>query len=451
MIENKSNDSLKITRREMLVGGLGLLGAGGVLAQNDLFRFAASADDAKNPLTGANLFGDVQNYTNLGEHRTATEVDLKTSLWIEKELKSAGFATEFQPFKAAQFFPSETSLKIGGKTFAAFPLWYPRQTDPRVLSAPLKKSVDKNDPFIALVKFPFDGRASVFRTSGHKEIIDKAVAAGAIGIVAVTEGATGEIIALNALAGTESWSIPVVCVGSKDAEKLEAEAAKGSKAEIILQGKHEAQAEAKNVVGKFGTGKKLIVVSTPQSGWFRCAGERGAGVAVFLGLARWAARQKNLDARWIFVSTSGHEFGGLGMKAFLQQKAPKKEEVFAWLHLGANIAVWNYAESPQGLKKSGKVETRRGVAASPELAAPLTKAFAGTGIPVVTDRATGEVTLLLKDGYRAFGVVGASTFHHVPTDLPEVTAPELLEPVAVALTKSFDEIFAASKQSSESK
>jgi hypothetical protein len=55
------------------------------------------------------------------------------------------------------------------------------------------------------------------------------------------------------------------------------------------------------------------------------------------------------------------------------------------------------------------------------------------------------VTLLLKDGYRAFGVVGASAFHHVPTDLPEVTAPELLAPVAAALTKSFDEIFAASK------
>jgi hypothetical protein len=166
---------------------------------------------------------------------------------------------------------------------------------------------------------------------------------------------------LNALSGTAAWSVPIVCVGGKDVAALEAAATKNSLAEIILQGKDEPNAEAKNVVGKFGNGKKLIVVSTPQSGWFRCAGERGAGVAVFLGLARWTTRQKSLDANWVFVSTTGHEFSGMGMKAFLKELAPKPKDVFAWLHLGANVAVWNYEQTAQGLKKSGKVESRRGV------------------------------------------------------------------------------------------
>ena len=440
-----SNKKSIITRREILFGGLSIFGAS--LSTSPLKTAAFNFFDGiktENPLSGANLFRDVQKYSDLGEHRTATEVDLKTSAWIEKELKSAGFATQFQSFKTVQFFPSETSLKVAGKNYEAFPLWFPLTTNPRTLRAPLRKAGEQTSAHIALVKFPFDSRGSIFKGSGHAEIIEKAKAGGAVGIIAVTEGTTGEIIALNALSGTEPWSIPIVCVGGKDAAALEAAIAQNAEAEIVLQGKTERAAEAKNVIGKFGNGKKTVVVSTPQSGWFRCAGERGAGIAVFLGLARWAAQQKKLDANWIFVSTTGHEFAGLGMKAFLKDLAPVPKDVFAWLHLGANIAVWNYAQTDQGLKKSGKVETRRGIPAAAELFAPLKKAFAGTEIPV-TDRAIGEVTLLLKDGYRAFGIVGANAFHHVRSDLPEVTAPELLEPVAAALTRSFDEIFAAAK------
>jgi hypothetical protein len=60
----------------------------------------------------------------------------------------------------------------------------------------------------------------------------------------------------------------------------------------------------------------------------------------------------------------------------LKDLAPVPKDVFAWLHLGANIAVWNYEQTDQGLKKSGKVETRRGIPAAAELFTPLKKAFA---------------------------------------------------------------------------
>lgn len=433
------NQQIKFTRREMLLGGLGLLAASSL---------ASAQTKTENPLAGENLFRDVQAYSNLGEHRTGNAVDLKTSEWIESNLKTAGFETRFQSFRTPQFFPVETILKIDGQSFEAFPLWFPHTTNPRVLRAPFKKAGDeagKNKAHIALVKFPFDVRASIFKSSGHKEIIEKAVAAGAVGIVAVTESATGQIIGLNAMLGTEPWAIPIVCVGAKDAAALEAAASKNTAADLVLQGRSEPAAEAKNVIGTLNRGKKLVVVSTPQSGWFRCAGERGAGVAVFLGLAKWAVRQKNLDASFLFVSTSGHELGGLGMKAFLKEHAPAPKDVFAWLHLGAWVAAWNYAETAEGLKKTDKPETRRWLFAAPDLNQPLTKAFADNGLKPVTERPVGEVQLLLADGYRAFGLVGGHPFHHATGDLPIVTAPELLAPVAAALTKSFDEIFAAAK------
>ena len=71
---------------------------------------------------------------------------------------------------------------------------------------------------------------------------------------------------------------------------------------MILDGKYQADAEAYEVIGKLNRGKKLVVVTTPSSGWFQCAGERGAGVALWLGLARWAARQKT-DFSYQFVAS----------------------------------------------------------------------------------------------------------------------------------------------------
>ena len=219
MKKKNLHGSFKLTRREMLLGALGSFGAGCFLPQNNLFGLAiiAAADTDKNSLSGANIFRDVRNYADLGEHRTASDVDLKTSEWIAKELKSAGFSAQFQSFKTAQFSPAEKSLIVGGKKFAAFPLWFPQATKSGGINAPLQAAGDKTKPFVALVKFPFDARASIFRTSGHKEIIEKAVAAGAIGIVAVTESASGEIIGLNAMLSTEPWAVPVLCVGGRDA------------------------------------------------------------------------------------------------------------------------------------------------------------------------------------------------------------------------------------------
>jgi hypothetical protein len=143
MKNKNSNGGIKLSRREILLGSFGLFGtaifAASSLPDAQAFNFLADGKD-DNPLTGSRLFRDVEIYARLGEHRTATEVDLKTSVWIEKELRTAGFTTAFQSFKSAQFFPSETSLKIGKKSFEAFPLWFPKTTNPRVLRAPLRKT-----------------------------------------------------------------------------------------------------------------------------------------------------------------------------------------------------------------------------------------------------------------------------------------------------------------------
>ena len=92
-------------------------------------------------------------------------------------------------------------------------------------------------------------------------------------MVAITEGSTKEIIALNAVAGAEPWPIPVVLVSPYDEPALMSAVRSGAKASLLVDGVDDRDARAKNVIARVDRGKELIVVSTPQSGWFRCAGE----------------------------------------------------------------------------------------------------------------------------------------------------------------------------------
>jgi len=396
-------------------------------------------------LSGAKQFEDVIAYYNLGEHRTATEVDLKTSRWLGDQLRAAGLNTTYQSFGLRQFFVRQIRLTIADRPVRAFPLWFPRGTGVNPISAPLAV-FDKSAAAqglqgrIALVRFPFDARASVTAGSGHADMINRAAKAGASAVVAVTEGSTREIIALNTQVGAEPWPIPVALVSPRDDRALMSAARSSSKISLLIDGQDDHDATARNVIAKLDRGKDLIVISTPQSGWFRCAGERGPGIALFLALARWASRRPT-GASFLFVSTSGHELGGLGMRAFLKDLAPSPDRVLCWLHLGAGIATCLWEETAAGFRRLRDPDPNRYLMASADLVPLLTDTFADlSGLKPTVDRAVGEFELLRKAGYRAFGIAAAHRFHHTPADSPEMTGPELLEPVAEALAKTIEEI-----------
>lgn len=141
------------------------------------------------------------------------------------------------------------------------------------------------------------------------------------------------------------------------------------------------------------------------------------------------------------MSTSGHELGGLGMKAFLKELAPPPARVLCWLHLGAGIAACLWEETLAGLKRLQEPDSRRSLMTSRDLVPLLTSAFASLpGLTPTVDRAVGEFELIIKAGYRAFGIAAAHRFHHTPADSPEMTGPEILEPVGRALVKALEAI-----------
>ncbi len=271
---------MKVTRRELLCGagslaGAVLLGRAAGAADRRLSRSRnAPGVGEAGPLSGANLYEDVIAYYNLGEHRTAGEGDLRTSQWLLEHLRKAGLKSTLQSFLLRQFFVRQTRLTVGDKTIRAFPLWFPRTTG----GAPIIGSVavfergagpESQQNKIALLKFPASAGAAIQRL--HSEMVLGAAKAGALAAIAVTEGATKEIIALNSSVGAEPWPIPVVLVGQRDEPALDAAASSGAKVSLLVDGEDDAEAKAKNVIARVDHGKDLIVVSTPQSGWFRCA------------------------------------------------------------------------------------------------------------------------------------------------------------------------------------
>ena len=392
------------------------------------------------PLPGSALYSDLITYYNLGEHRTATDADLRTSDWLGRQLKAAGLKTEFQSFRVRQFFSRPSALDLAGMKLRVFPLWPPRGTGPAPIRARVVNLETGRDlrGAIAAVSFPFDARATILPS--HIEKIGAAVKAGAVAVLAVTEGHTGDIIAFNTRPSLEQWRVPVALIAARDGAAVRAAASNGESASLLMEVREEQAAEARNVIGRLVRSNRLFVVSTPQSGWFRCGGERGPGIALFLALARWAKRSAT-ETSFLFVSTSGHELGGLGMERFIKDLAPQPGRVMGWLHLGAGIATYEWEETDRGPHRLHSVDSRRRLMCGKDLIDLLTEPFSGlAGLTPATSQPVGEYEPISKAGYRAFAIAAASTFHHTPSDSPEMTGPEILEPVGTALVKSIEAI-----------
>ena len=392
-------------------------------------------------LTGAKLYNDVQHYSDLGEHRTATPGDWKTADWLAARLTDAGLRTTREPFTIPQFFLDRFRLEVAGKAVPAFPMWYPASTGPRPVTGHLQAVTGRESwpdlkGKIAFLEISYAG-GSITPQTGQLEVIAKLAAAGAVGVAGVTAAPSGELMALNAQAGTNSLPIPVMLLGKRAADRLK----DGQPASILIGGRLDTAATAYEVVGHLDRGGPLLVVSTPASGWFHCAGERGTGIALWLGLAKRAAERKNVS--YIFVASSAHELDGRGVRSFLEHHAPKPPEVACWVHLGASIASYDWDLSTATPKRLPRVFAgTRLMCNRPDLLSLLRNTFSETAYkPEQVTDPPGELAFIFQQGYRALGFAGGHAYHHAPGDTADrTTGPNLLEPVARALARTFDSL-----------
>lgn len=396
-----------------------------------------------NPLSGEALYADVERYAAFGIHQTGSEGDIATAEWLAGELAAAGYEVERQPFEFVRFEVERCALRLGESELDSYPFWFPHETSPNGVVGQIVPYDEKSDMRgkIGFVSAEQAGRRPYYTSvnpwaetaSGH----------GAVGMIVEVPSASGEVAAINAVEPYVEHPLPIPCVviGTSSRFAIDQAIADQHTARIIIEGKRFEAARATNVVARIKRGPKWLVVTTPASGWFSCAGERGPGVALFLGLARYLG-ERDTSYSLLFMANSGHELGTLGAHRSLNDVAPPPGDVVCWIHLGASIATRAWKMGEKGPVALDEPNTDGNLVATEDLLGRVKNAFAG--VPWLAPRASGPVAGELKHfidaGYSAFGFFGPHYFFHTRRDTPETTSPELLEPVGQGLAAFVDSL-----------
>lgn len=402
------------TRRGLILGSTALPLAGAATAAEpaDAARLAAISDD-------------LARYIGFGAKASGGAGDIACGEWLGAELARAGFAVERTNFSAPWFEPEQCRIQIGDHRAPLWPQPIVVQTPAGGVAGPLVRvdAAGRADAplagAIALVDLPY-GRWSSTLAAPIRTPVNAAIAAGARAVAIITNGPTGKAIALNADGRAPMFSVPTGVLAPADAAPFLAAAMQHAPATLTLTGRG-GRRPAFNLIGRIVRGDRpWIVVSTPRSGWFACAGERGGGIATWLELARWAPAA--LPAHNLaFLCNSGHEYENLGAQEALREAAPRPAETAFWLHLGANLAARDWHEGLLGFEPLPGADSQRYLVLSERLLPEARRLFAGLpGLenPYPSTRfSAGELTAIIAAGYPTVaGVFGVHRFHHVAED-----------------------------------
>lgn len=387
----------------------------------------------------------LERYQGFGDKASGGPGDTACGAWLEDELTYLGYACQRQAFEVPAYEGEAPTLSVGGSTASLIPQAIVRPTPAGGLAGRLY-TPGRGEGDIALIVLPH-ARWSTAKGEVERRV-QAATKAGAKAAILVTTGPTGEALALNAPADGALFDIPVAVLAPRAAQPFVEGAATGAVARFDMPGRS-IRRQAFNVSAtlKRGAGRWLVI-STPRSGWFGCAGERGSGLAAWRLLVAWAATAK-LPANVAIVATSGHEYEYAGGEHYIAHLAPKPAETALWVHLGANVAARDWHERGQFLSPLPSADPQRYLLASPPLVDACKAAFAGQpGLeqtyPVDPKQAAGELASIVRAGYDpAMGIFGAHRFHHARGDDLRCVSAALIPPVVEAFKAVISKALAA--------
>lgn len=433
-----------MNRREILVGA-GALAVAGCSPSGRLVARAGGDASGVDPFSGAKLMSDVETYVGFGTHRTGSPGDVATTDWFAGRWRELGYDVSHTDVTCPNADTSSSRLRIGDEIFEGFaqpPLSF---TSAEGISAPLARW-DADRPAdvqkrIALIHIPRQPGVLALGAD-YREASRRAAAAGAVGVVMVMASASGDVVAINTPVAM-TLDVPVLQVGEKERVRLEAAMAASTQATLTIEGPG-GERTGRNTVARHGEAGPWVIISTPQSGWFTCGGERGPGIAMSLALSEWAVHRQ-FPVRFVFVATSGHEWLDVGAHLFHESEAPDPNDTALWFHLGASFGARAYEETPRGLAPLETPNPLRTLMLTGDLMASARSAFAGQVTieqPRLSDTATalGEYRLVAEEGYpSSAGFWGGHALFHTPGDGAAATSGALMEPIARSVAKVIED------------
>lgn len=367
----------------------------------------------------------VEAYAALGNHRTCTDVDLTTRDWLCQVLRRRGATVEQQVYEIPTFRASVT-LTCDTQTLDVLPLYYSWKGGGQTDRLHVTEIEDRHG----------DGGQSVEADISRAILDGRAV--GAEAVILATRCANRGLAALNRSPG-EPLDLPVVLVRGQDFGVLKDSVGAG-KAGLVYDAKTVSSRSA-NVVADFPVRDKQtpgrddrppIIVTTPLSGWYRCAGERGTGLAIALSVAEVLAQ----DWPVRFVAPTGHELGYFGAAEYLKANS---HSVRAVLHLGSCVAALGAVSSSVTGNDSPDANLRAVAHAPQDMFGDLRRFFSLANISLTMPERPndpgcwmGESELwcsqLKEADFPLVSIAGTSPLFHTEEDVPDAaTTPQLLQ------------------------
>ena len=348
---------------------------------------------------------DIQGWDAIEGHRTGTAGDRQTAQWLADLAAEAGAAPKLHSFPLHRWVPQECAITVGERRAEGVPLFDGGSTGPEGVAAPLVELPANTHGAIGLGVIGGEAGAAANRAFATARS-----AASMSALVAITKmNSTVPGLALqNADSFEAPFGPPVLQVASTEEAWLLAAARERSPAKLVVHVRTET-AEGWNVAASVdGADRHLapLVVVTPKSSWWTSTAERGGGIAAWLALLRHFLHQR--PARQIvFIATSGHELGHLGLAHYLATNPTLAANAKAWLHLGANFAA-----------AGSRVRLQ---AADEALAAFARNALAEAGAPAQDEtpigrRPGGEARNIHDIGGRYVSLLGSNAWFHHPAD-----------------------------------
>ena len=385
------------------------------------------------------IAADIAGWDAIGDHRTGTAGDRQTSDWLTACVRDAGMEPHRDDFGLSRWVLERCAVDIDGAVVDGVPLFDGGTTDSEGIVgelgplAPLDASPLAAPRSAPAQAAPGDRRQR--RLRGESDSLpgeghgDAMIGVGAFGNAAGTangalaaarrSGDYGAIVAVSkmdtrvtglALANADRFNDPfgppVVQVATEHETWLDAALARRATAHLTAYMTRET-ATGSNVFCRVpGRDPSLapLTVVTPKSAWWVCTAERGGGIAVWLALLRhFAANEPARDI--LFIATSGHELGHLGLDHFLATRAAGDSG--CWIHLGANFAAVDsrirlQASDAQLMESAGDKLSAHGVRVA-------------TTTPL-GERPGGEARNIHDRGERFASLLGSNRWFHHPDD-----------------------------------
>ena len=429
----------------VLIAGAGGF-AGGVLAASK-----------PAPLSAPSLLASVRRYASQPDHLSGTPRSYAVTAWIATQLRSDGLQTGSQAFAFDRFLPVKVSLSVGSRGLRAAaiaPLFYSGRTGSAGLRAPLADGgTGTFDPAtvrgkIVVVSISYLENALAV---GLPAAIEAATKDGAKALVVVSQGPADYPRWEDVDARGGTGHLPVLIVGKRTGQQVIEAAKAGSSARLILEARVGTACD-RDVWGELPgrNAARHVIIGTPASSYVPAASERGSGIAVLLDLARHYARlpRSKRPETLVFVATTGHEIGFLGLPALIEARPTWFKSADAYVHLGASIGSPEMTERPDGGIDVMPVPDPSGSLYDSEnpLLAGVPAMFARAGASLTSTQPhvhiTGEQAYAYHAGVPLVSFSGASLFFHTAGDLPNRISPSLLPAEALGFERAIDTITA---------